>query len=179
LIIDNTDNAYKVRFPDGREAFVAKNNGKTLEEWQKNIQTNPENIAKAARKLMGVPYLWGGTSFKGVDCSGLTKMAYLQNGITLQRDASQQVNEGILVDDKKNWVNLKAGDLLFFGKQKDENTKEKVSHVGIWLGKNLEFIHSSGRVKVGSFDAKAPNYDEYNLNRYLRTKRILKETDKQ
>ncbi len=72
---------------------------------------------------------------------------------------------------------LEAGDLLFFGKKATDSTKEKVVHVGMWIGNN-EFIHASDMVRVSSVDKVSENYDEHNVNRYLRTKRILKEQDK-
>jgi len=65
-----------------------------------------------------------------------------------------------------------VGDLLFFGEKATDDRKERVVHVGMWIGNN-EFIHSRGRVRVSSFDPASPNYDEYELTRYLRTKRIV------
>ncbi len=130
-----------------------------------------------SKKLMGLPYLWGGTSTKGVDCSGFTKTIYFLNGMVIPRDASQQVHTGKQTDEDKNFKNLEVGDLLFFGRQATDSTAEKVVHVGMWIG-NHEFIHSSGQVRISSISKEADNYDEYNLNRYLRSKRILKKEDK-
>ena len=72
----------------------------------------------------------------------------------------------------KNWENLEVGDLLFFGSKATADSKERVVHVGMWIGNN-SFIHSRGRVRISSFDPASPDYDEYELNRYLRTKRII------
>lgn len=165
------NNYYKVEYPDGRKAFVAKNESKPYLEWLANLNPTEKSLVKTSKELMGLPYLWGGTSPKGVDCSGFTKTIYFLNGVIIPRDASQQVHEGELIDEEKDYSKLKVGDLLFFGRITPEG-KEKVVHVGMWIGNN-EFIHSSGRVKINSMDKNAANYDAYNDKRYLRSKRFL------
>jgi len=120
--------------------------------------------------------LWGGTSTKGVDCSGFTKTIYYMNGMVIPRDASQQVHAGKPIDSIADFSKLDKGDLLFFGIKATDSTAEKVVHVGMWIGDN-QFIHSSNMVRVSSVDKNASNYDEYNVSRYLRTKRLLKEND--
>jgi len=171
-LIGEKGNYYQVIFADNRVGFVPKHEAKIYNEWLSGLIASEENLIKTSKRLMGVPYLWGGTSFKGVDCSGFTKTVYFLNGIILPRDASQQVMIGETIDKSGNWGDLKPGDLLFFGEKRDDGS-ERVVHVGMWLG-NGEFIHASNKVRVSSMIPTASNYDEYNVKRYLRTKRILK-----
>lgn len=166
------DDFFQVIFADNRKGFVAKNEASIYNKWLSGLNISGESLDKTSKRLMGVPYLWGGTSFKGVDCSGFTKTVYFLNGIMLPRDASQQVMVGETVDKSGNWADLKTGDLLFFG-EKREDGSERVVHVAMWLG-NGEFIHASDKVTISSMIATAPNFDAYNFKRYLRAKRILK-----
>ncbi len=135
-----------------------------------------EDLVETSKKLMGLPYLWGGTSPKGVDCSGFTKTVYFLNGMVIPRDASQQVHTGKLIDTTKNFQNLIPGDLLFFGRPATDSTSERVVHVGMWIGDN-QFIHSMGDVHISTMDSTSSDFDEYNYNRYLRSKRVFNETD--
>ena len=167
--------AYWVQFPDGREAYVPKDEATPFNEWVASAEATEETVVNTAIQLMGVPYLWGGTSSKGVDCSGYTKTIYFMNGHVLPRDASQQVHAGEPVDEDKNFDQLRPGDLLFFGRAATDSTGERVTHVGMWIGNN-EFIHAPGleaRVRVSSIDPQADNFDEFNLSRYLRTQRMI------
>ncbi|MGB3585698.1 MAG: C40 family peptidase, partial [Tunicatimonas sp.] len=146
-----------------------------LDDWLAEVKATEESVVETAFQLMGVPYLWGGTSAKGVDCSGYTKTIFFMNGKVLPRDASQQVHAGELVDENKNFKNLRPGDLLFFGRAATDSTRERVTHVGMWIGHD-EFIHAPGleaHVKISSIDPASEHYDAFNLNRYLRTRRML------
>ena len=100
---------------------------------------------------MGSTYTWGGTSTKGVDCSGLTKTAYFSNAIILQRDASQQVLYGKKIA-PKDWRKASKADLLYFG-----TTSGRVTHTALYI-ENGKYIHASGRVKINSVDPKSPKY---------------------
>ena len=101
--------------------------------------------------MLGVPYLWGGTSPKGNDCSGFTKTVYLMNGFVIPRDASQQVTAGKIVDENLKFEGLEKGDLMFFGTPAKDGKKQRVTHVGIWLGNGKgEFIHSASNVHLSS-----------------------------
>jgi cell wall-associated NlpC family hydrolase len=165
---------YKVKYPDHRSGFIRKNEGINYSSWLKESKATQDNIEKIAKTMIGFPYLWGGTSSKGMDCSGFTKMVYLMNGFVIPRDASQQINAGKTVDTNLTFEGLEKGDLLFFGTKATAEKKQKITHVGIWLGNNkMEFIHASGNVHLNSMDANQPNYDEFNKNRYLGGKRYL------
>jgi cell wall-associated NlpC family hydrolase len=162
---------YEVSFPDGRTAFVPDEDAMKYKEWALSRQPTPDNLVQSAKQLLGVPYLWGGTSFKGVDCSGFTKTVYFMNGLVLPRDASQQVNIGEEIDTKNGWSNLRPGDLLFFGIPAKDTRPERVVHVGMWIG-NEEFIQAASMVKISSFNTSAANYDSSEHRRFLRAKRI-------
>ncbi len=169
---------YKVEYPDGRTAFVKKSESDLYDNWIKNVKPSGELIEKYALDFMGTPYLWGGTSIKGMDCSGLTKTAYLMNGFIIPRDASQQINAGLNVDPTLKFENLQKGDLVFFGKRATDSTKQRVTHVGIWLGNGKgEFIHESRQVRMSSIDPQSDYYDESNTKRYLGSRRYLGEKD--
>ena len=73
----------------------------------------PDFILQQAYKMMGTPYLWGGNSTKGNDCSGFTQTIFKASGIQLPRDARQQALEGVTITPNKNWSNIHKGDLLF------------------------------------------------------------------
>lgn len=167
------DNFYKVTYPDGRKAYVETQNAKELNNWLNEINFSGESIVETAKQLMGIPYVWGGTSAKGLDCSGFTKMVYWLHGLIIARDASQQIKYGVEVDNDATFADAELGDLLFFGEKRTEDTpKEKVVHVGIYIG-NKQFIHASDYIHINSFDPESEYYDENNANRYLRTIRYI------
>lgn len=141
---------YQVKFPDGRIGFVKKSDCISWQDWT-NRNPDTKAIIQTVSQMMGIPYLWGGSSTKAMDCSGLTKIVYFSEGIILARDASQQARYGEHPDFTVH-KNLQPGDLLFFGRN-----AQRVTHVGIYLG-NEEYINASGYVRINSLDPRDPRY---------------------
>ncbi len=135
--------------------------------------TNPQNtelssrgsalgasIVQLAYSYMGIPYVWGGTSPSGFDCSGFVQTVYALNGINISRTADTQFMEGSAV----NKGDLRLGDLVFF-----TTYTYGASHVGIYIG-NSQFVHASssgGCVTISSLE------DDYYKSRYLGAKRFF------
>ncbi len=177
LQYDGDKNRYfKIILPNGERAYLYKKHGCDFEKWVRSRKPTAENIVLTSKEFLGIPYLWGGASVKGFDCSGFTKMVYFLNGIIIERDASQQALTGDEIDIKNGLELIQPGDLLFFGSKATGETDEKVTHVGIYLAAG-EFIHSSDRVKINSLIPDTYNYYE-NANKLLKVKRILTRIDK-
>ncbi len=143
---------YKLATPDGRVGWVDGADVAELSQWSQQ-GFSAAQIEKTARRMMGSSYLWGGTTTKVTDCSGLTKVSYLSNGIILQRDASQQALTGKIMKKGTDWRQYETGDLLFFGNEKTG----RVTHVGIYL-RDGKYIHCSGQVKINSLVPTASDY---------------------
>lgn len=135
---------YEVRLPDGAKAFV--------QSGDVAFDPKPLSIDEAialGKRFLGLPYLWGGTTSRGYDCSGYTQMLMRQRGYPMPRDSSVQARwEGSATVDR---AELRPGDLLYFGKP----AEKKVNHTGMYIGGG-EFIHCTraGRpsVQIGSLD---------------------------
>jgi cell wall-associated NlpC family hydrolase len=159
-----------IRLPDGREGFVKKNNTIDFAQFCTDSIVNTDKLISDASSLIGVPYLWGGTSPKGVDCSGFVQSVFFRNGLILQRDASLQVLHGKNVEISEGKSQLTKGDLLFFGS--DKNNKVHVTHVALYIGNN-EYINSSGRVIINSLDSTKSNYSYYRKNSFLAARKVF------
>ncbi len=100
-------------------------------------------LIKIARKYLSAPYLWGGRSPFGIDCSGFTQVVFKMIGVRLLRDASQQVTQGRNID----FVEMaQPGDLAFF-----ENKARRIAHVGMILPEG-QIIHAHGKVRIDKID---------------------------
>jgi cell wall-associated NlpC family hydrolase len=109
------------------------------------MQKHPTGLIETAMQFRNSPYLWGGRSPFGYDCSGFTQIVYKINGVRLPRDASQQASVGRIIDTVKETV---QGDLVFFAGEKD-----RVVHVGLAIPPG-KIIHCSGMVRIDALDEK-------------------------
>ena len=169
---------YKVSYPDGRQGYVEKSAAMPESQWRRQLKQDAASILQTAHTLMGVPYLWAGTSSKGVDCSGLVRTTLFLHDIIIPRDASQQAYTGEHIEIASDFSNLQPGDLIFFGRKATPERKERVIHVGFYLG-NKQFIHSQGDVHVSSLDPGDELFDAYNLGRLLFVARVLPHINEQ
>ena len=169
---------YKVAYPDGRTGYISKSISMPESRWRASLKQDAASIIHTAHTLMGVPYLWAGTSSKGIDCSGFMRTILFIHDIIIPRDASQQAYVGEHIDIAPDFSNLQPGDLIFFGRKATADRKERVVHVGMYIG-DKRFIHSQGDVHVSSFDPADELFDEYNLGRLLFATRVLPYIDKE
>jgi len=167
--INQSGNWTEVRLPDGRTGFVPASD---LGEPVKPADIAPEGweIVQTSTKFHGIPYLWGGNSSRGLDCSGYTQTVYAANGYQLPRDASMQVEIGTDVPYDSTFSNVVPGDLLFFG------DSDRITHVAISLG-GPRFIHASTYVMMNSLDPADDNFSEYRKRTLKRIKRIETKTE--
>lgn len=133
---------YEILLPDGRHGHIRQK--------PMGIQDPRDIILCAAGRLLGASYFWGGKTENGCDCSGLTQMCFKIAGLSLPRDASQQIR--VLKKHALTPEIARPGDLAFF-----QNEKGRITHVAI-MRKSPEYIHSSGEVRINSFDPQAAHY---------------------
>ena len=184
----------QVMLPSGKTGYVPSKELKLHEGWTSIAKGEgsaesispemTEKIIAEAEKLLGVPYLWGGMSAKGVDCSGLVRISHIMNGILLPRNASQQVFCGDRVEIPRHGgsetydregalttvANLERGDLVYFGTPATDEKPMRITHVGIYLGDN-RIIHSSHRVRINSLIPGDADYYE-NSHRLVAATRL-------
>lgn len=168
---------YKVMLPNGKIGYVSSSDVQEFDKWLDSRNPSAQEIISTAKEFLGFPYLWGGTSIKAMDCSGLTKTVFYLNGVILKRDASQQAKTGTDVDISNGIENLIPGDFLFFGSKATAERAERITHVAIYMG-NGEFIHSATSVRINSLLPDAPNYYD-GSGRLVRANRIIAQIDKE
>lgn len=162
-----------VRYPDGRQAYVLTPSLRSFAEYQQESSLSFDAVQRVAQQMTGRPYLWGGTSPKGMDCSGFTKTVYWLNGHIIPRDASQQVHAGTDIPLDDSLAALDAGDFLFFGRYREDGS-EKITHVGIYLGEGA-FIHSgadNGAIRTENLLPETDDYAPHRRASLLRARRF-------
>ena len=164
--IETTGLYAKVALPDGREGYIRATEVNPLVESDPSNGLDREGLIATANRFHGLPYLWGGNSGKGFDCSGFTQTVFKNHGVLLPRDANMQVEMGTTVEYAENFNNVQKGDLLFFGPNRN-----RITHVGISLGGG-KFIHSSSYVQINSLNPEDADYDEGRKNSLQVIKRI-------
>ena len=179
----------EVILPDGRKGWTPLEDLAEFKKWASRQTLTQDHIVNTALQFEGTPYLWGGASSKGLDCSGLVRLSFLMNGYLLPRNASQQINYGreivmqcnhSMVPDTtaafkeemtKRIKHLQKGDLVFFGTPDTFWNKGKITHVGIYIGDG-QIIHSSHKVRVNSLIPGTDNYYE-NSYKLLAARRFI------
>ncbi|MEO8087126.1 MAG: C40 family peptidase [Bacteroidota bacterium] len=128
---------YGKKFFISEKEYLFEGNVKTV------TQPDKGKIAEHAMMYSNAPYLWGGRSPFGLDCSGFTQMVFKLSGIKILRDANEQAGQGKKVTSLED---TREGDLAFF-----KNAENKIVHVGIVLNNN-RIIHASGKVRIDTLD---------------------------
>lgn len=127
------------------------------------IETERPKIIETAQQFLNAPYLWGGKTFFGIDCSGFTQLVMRINGKEISRDAKQQVEEG---NSLSFITESQPADLAFF-----DNEDGEITHTGIIIDKNT-IIHASGMVRIDRFDHQG--IFNRQLNQYTHKLRLIK-----
>lgn len=145
----------RVSLPDGNTGFLPsasleKRRAAPAAGWTPAALRR--SLAAVALRFLGVPYVWGGTTPKGFDCSGLTQRVFRLHGIVIPRDSDMQARFG-RVTAPPDARSLHAGDLLFFGKDPD-----RITHVALFLGEG-RYIHARGHVRLNSVVASDAHFD--------------------
>lgn len=156
-----------VALPDGRSGFIESESVTSVAELLPATPLSSATTVSQARRMLGIPYLWGGTSVHGFDCSGFTQTVFRLNGIDILRDASQQARQGESIIAGVDYSGLQPGDLLFFGEKEN-----RITHVAISLG-GARFIHASDMVQINSLNENDADYVEYRRRTFQFAKRFF------
>ncbi|PRD56529.1 C40 family peptidase [Sphingobacterium gobiense] len=182
ILLGEDQHFFKVAYPDQRIAYIPKQEAALFIDWLSTRQATADNILTSAKSMLGLPYLWGGTSVKGVDCSGFTKTSFFMNGYVVPRDASQQIKAGEpieILDNAQNFSpkialqNLRPADLLFFASNKGKRPNASITHVALYIG-NGAFIHAAGSmVRINNLLQGTTDYDEERVHTIVAARRYI------
>jgi cell wall-associated NlpC family hydrolase len=132
-----SEDRVQVRLPDRTAAWVRGGDVVLLEAGRPRSRGTVQQVIRTAKRFLGLPYLWGGTTPLGIDCSGFVQLVYHLNGVALLRDSHIQYTQADLAPVDKE--ELQAGDLIFFG-------QTAITHVGLYMGGG-EFIHATTHIR--------------------------------
>lgn len=141
-----------VMLPDGRRGRIGAGEVMAADRISEYFPPRGENLARTARRWLGAPYLWGGVTPWGVDCSGFVQSLFRLHGIALPRDSDMQAKLGASVEAGAAWQDLRPGDLLFFAERR------RVNHVAISMG-GPGIVHASasnGGVHLNDMTGELP-----------------------
>ena len=147
----------------GNAIFVVELPKESISPKHPTLSDQQSALLRFASGYLRAPYLWGGRTPAGIDCSALVQLAFKSVNILLPRDASQQVNYGEQIDFSTEW---QVGDVAFF-----DNEEGKITHVGIICGKD-KILHASGYVRIDMLDTTGIYNKE--LEQYTHKLRIVK-----
>jgi SH3-like domain-containing protein len=164
-LVDESPRWLRVRLPDGRQGWLARQDTMRDAHLIHLGGGTREDILRLARRFRGIPYLWGGLTPKGFDCSGFVQTVFGLNGYALPRDACQQYRCGQPISSREDLI---AADLLFF----QGPLADRITHVAIHLS-NEQFIHCSGFVKTNSINSSASDHDAFLEQHYVGARRIV------
>lgn len=150
-------------FPDGRVGYVRRTDAVRESLWRRTLRQDGDAIVETALRFLGFPYIWGGMSPKGADCSGFVRAVLWMHDIVIPRDAGPQSE----YCERLDLSQLQKGDLIFFGRlDPDGNMTQRVNHVGIYIGDG-RYIHSLGLVKIASLRKEDELFDPITSGRAL------------
>lgn len=156
----------QVALPGERTAWLSRASIEISQQESAYARTSIREITNYARAFLGVPYLWGGTSCEGIDCSGFVQLCYRMGGYSIPRDAHQQ---HAFLEQSVERKQVQEGDLIFFGRR-------EITHVAMALNDH-EYIHSEGqlynRVTINSFDPVDAHYDKRLEEIFWGVKRVV------
>jgi len=136
-VAEEQEERVRVVLPDSRALWMRRNDVVIKAADSRRPRGTVQQVLETAKRLLGLPYLWGGTTPLGIDCSGFVQLSYYLHGVFLLRDSHIQYTQPDLIPVEKE--ELAPGDLIFFG-------STAITHVGLYMGDG-EFIHATTHLR--------------------------------